>query len=762
MEEFLNELNGSQREAVLYTDGPSLVIAGAGSGKTRVLTYKIAYLLSRGWAPYNILSLTFTNKAAREMKERISQLAEPGKVRQLWMGTFHSVFSRILRKEAACLGYSPEFTIYDSDDSKSLIKSIIKEMALDDKAYRPGLVQGRISQAKNALVTPESYARNKELMEEDIRRKVPHIRDIYARYRSRCFQAGAMDFDDLLLQTNILFRDFPDILERYGNQFRYILVDEYQDTNFAQYLIVQRLAQKHGCLCVVGDDAQSIYSFRGANIDNILQFKNQYESCKVFKLERNYRSTQNIVNVANSLISKNNNQIHKNIYSEKESGNKIKLITSYSDYEEAHLISSKIMDIQMENKGAYSFRDFAVLYRTNAQSRVLEEAFRKRNIPYRVYGGFSFYQRKEIKDVLAYLRLIVNPNDEEALKRIINYPVRGIGDTTVNRLIAAAHTHNTSVWKVIQDPKQYEAPLQAAALKKVEAFRLMMENFMEQQAVTAIDGITSLVIHGSGMANEFLQDRTVENISRMENLQELIKGMADFVNTRLEEGSTQAGLPDFLAEAALYTDQDNDRQDGEKVLMMTVHASKGLEFKNVLVAGLEEELFPSSMSGNDPRAIEEERRLFYVAITRAEENCVLTYAKNRFRNGTSNTCRPSRFLFDLDEELLDFVGGGLHGPSSRVEEPPYPQRYGTFGTYGTSGAPRRTEAPKATPVRRDGSFVTLSKSELSEGMDVMHERFGAGRIIALEGEGSNASAIIEFESLGTKRLILKYAYLKIL
>ena len=372
MEEFLNELNASQREAVLYTDGPSLVIAGAGSGKTRVLTYKIAYLLSRGWAPYNILSLTFTNKAAREMKERISQLAEPDKVRQLWMGTFHSVFSRILRKEAACLGYPPEFTIYDSDDSKSLIKAIIKEMALDDKVYRPGLVQSRISQAKNALVTHEAYARNNDLMEEDLRRKVPHIRDIYARYRSRCFQAGAMDFDDLLLQTNILFRDFPDVLARYGSQFHYILVDEYQDTNFAQYLIVQRLAQKHGCLCVVGADAQSIYSFRGANIDNILQFKNQYEGCKVFKLERNYRSTQNIVNAANSLISKNNHQIHKNIYSEKESGNKVKLITSYSDYEEAHIISSKIMDIRMEKPGAYSFSDFAVLYRTNAQSRVLE------------------------------------------------------------------------------------------------------------------------------------------------------------------------------------------------------------------------------------------------------------------------------------------------------------------------------------------------------------------------------------------------------
>ena len=510
MEEYLKQLNESQREAVVYTDGPSLVVAGAGSGKTRVLTYKIAYLLRQGLPPQSILALTFTNKAAREMKDRIASLTDERMVRRLWMGTFHSVFSRILRSEAECIGYPSNFTIYDATDSKSLLRSIMKEMQLDDKVYRPGMVQGRISNAKNALITYKAYEQNKELVQHDIDSKVPLLREIYKRYQNRCQQAGAMDFDDLLLQTNILFRDHPDVLEKYRSFFQFVLVDEYQDTNFAQHLIVQRLCEIHRRICVVGDDAQSIYSFRGANIDNILQFKNQYPGCRIFKLERNYRSTQNIVNAANSLIHKNTKQIPKTVYSEKEEGSKVSICSSYSDYEEGYAVAGKINDMRMQN---YDYADFAILYRTNAQSRILEEALRKRGIPYKIYGGLSFYQRKEVKDVISYLRLIVNPHDEEAFKRVINYPARGIGDTTLNKLVVAATDHNVSLWTVLNDPIGYALPVNNGTAKKLSDFRELISGFIERNVKLSAEEIAAAVVKESGIVSTLFQDRSVEGIS---------------------------------------------------------------------------------------------------------------------------------------------------------------------------------------------------------------------------------------------------------
>ena len=760
MEEFLSQLNEIQREAVLYTGGPELVIAGAGSGKTRVLTYKIAYLMQQGLAPYNILALTFTNKAAREMKERIATLTEPYKARRLWMGTFHSIFSRILRAEAERLGYPADFTIYDSADSKSLIKSIIKEMKLDDKMYRPGMIQARISNAKNALVTSKMYEQNKELIQGDINAKIPMIRDIYRLYQTRCFKAGAMDFDDLLLQTNILFRDHPDVLEKYRNHFQYILVDEYQDTNLAQHLIVQRLSEMHRRVCVVGDDAQSIYSFRGANIDNVLQLKNIYPDLRIFKLEQNYRSTQNIVDAANSLIHKNKEQIHKTVFSEKEKGSKLFLTSSYSDYEEAYVVASKIDELRMGEKH-YSFADFAVLYRTNAQSRTLEEAFRKRNIPYKIYGGLSFYQRKEIKDVIAYLRLLVNPHDEEALKRIINYPTRGIGDTTVGKLLTAAIENDVSLWTVLGQPLDYSVQINNGTLKKLTAFREMIEAFMKENEVLQADEITSLVVKKSGMASELFQDRSVEGISRQENLEELLKGISEYIDIRREEGIEQVALADFLSEVSLLTDQDNNKEENtNKVTLMTIHAAKGLEFKNVFVVGLEEDLFPSLMSKDSPKAIEEERRLFYVAITRAEENCILTYAKSRFRNGKSNICSPSRFLKDIDAKYIHAPGEASlpDNPFERRE----PVRQPAFSS--PFQQPKAAE-PRMKPVASSASAPTeplADMSELKVGSKVRHDRFGVGEIIAIEGEGGNIKATVQFTNFGQKQLLLKFARLTLI
>ena len=777
MEEYLDQLNESQREAVKYNEGPSLVIAGAGSGKTRVLTYKIAYLVHLGLAPQSILALTFTNKAAREMKERIAKITGDQTARRLWMGTFHSIFSRILRYEAEHIGYPSNFTIYDASDSKSLLKAIIKEMQLDDKVYRIGMIQSRISNAKNALVTWKAYEQSKELMQHDIDSKVPLLREIYKRYQNRCQQAGAMDFDDLLLQTNILFRDHPQVLEKYRSFFQFVLVDEYQDTNFAQHLIVQKLCEQHRRICVVGDDAQSIYSFRGANIDNILQFKNQYPGCRIFKLERNYRSTQNIVNAANSLIHKNKEQIFKNVYSEKEQGSKVRVSSSYSDYEEGYAVAAMINEMRMRKD--YDYSEFAILYRTNAQSRILEEALRKRGIPYKIYGGLSFYQRKEVKDVISYLRLIVNPHDEEAFKRVINYPSRGIGDTTVNKVISAATENNVSLWTVLNAPIDYALPINSGTAKKLSDFREMIERFIQENARLSAEEMAAMVVMESGIVSTLFQDRSVEGISKQENLQELLKGIAEFCELRREEGVEQVSLADFLSEISLLTDQDNDKDEqANKVTMMTVHAAKGLEFRNVCVVGLEEELFPSSMSKDNPRAVEEERRLFYVAITRAEENCVLTYAKSRFRNGQSAMCSPSRFLKDIDVQFLELPADSsadtFAAARERFERPafssPFQQPRAVEKEEPSFISPvaqaqqrqrlRKVETATSSPVSSSAPASDLSG--LRVGAKVRHDRFGEGEVIAIEGDGGNAKATVAFTHFGQKQLLLKFARLTII
>lgn len=772
MEQYLNQLNHSQREAVVYTEGPSLVIAGAGSGKTRVLTYKIAYLLQQGLQPHSILALTFTNKAAREMKERIAKITGEATARRLWMGTFHSIFSRILRYESERLGYPSNFTIYDAADSKSLLKSIIKEMQLDDKVYRVGLVQNRISNAKNALVTYKAYAQSKELIEYDQNAKVPLLAEIYKRYQNRCFQAGAMDFDDLLLQTNILFRDHPEVLEKYQNYFSYVLVDEYQDTNFAQHLIVQKLCDRHRNLCVVGDDAQSIYSFRGANIDNILKFRNIYTGCRVFKLERNYRSTQNIVNAANSLIHKNKEQIEKTVYSEKEEGNRLTLFSSYSDYEEGYSVAARIQEMRMRG---YNYADFAILYRTNAQSRILEEAMRKRSIPYKIYGGLSFYQRKEVKDIISYFRLIVNPHDEEALKRVINYPTRGIGDTTVGKLMAAASDHQVSLWTVLQSPVDYALSVNSGTAKKLTAFRELIEQFITQNQTTAADEMAAAVLKQSGIIADLAQDRSVEGQSKYENAQELLKGIAEFCEIRKEEGAEQVGLADFLSEVSLLTDQDNDKEEqANKVTMMTVHAAKGLEFRNVFIVGLEEDLFPSAMSKDNPRAVEEERRLFYVAITRAEENCILSYAKSRYRNGQTAMCSPSRFLKDIDARFLNNQASDDSLASTMRErfqrsafESPLRQSHewnrSEQSVSSTTTSPSRPRLRKIENTSTAAASTTVSSdlAHLKVGTRVHHDRFGDGEVLAIEGEGGNAKATISFALFGQKQLLLKFAKLTV-
>ncbi|WP_195372904.1 MULTISPECIES: UvrD-helicase domain-containing protein [Parabacteroides] len=776
MEKYLDQLNDSQREAVIYNEGSSLVIAGAGSGKTRVLTYKIAYLVHLGLPPQSILALTFTNKAAREMKERIARITGDQTARRLWMGTFHSIFSRILRYEAEHIGYPSNFTIYDAADSKSLLKAIIKEMQLDDKVYRIGMIQSRISNAKNALVTWKAYEQSKELMQHDIDSKVPLLREIYKRYQNRCLQAGAMDFDDLLLQTNILFRDHPQVLDKYRSFFQFVLVDEYQDTNFAQHLIVQKLCEQHRRICVVGDDAQSIYSFRGANIDNILQFKNQYPGCRIFKLERNYRSTQNIVNAANSLIHKNKEQIFKNVYSEKEQGNKVRVSSSYSDYEEGYAVAAMINEMRMRKD--YDYSEFAILYRTNAQSRILEEALRKRGIPYKIYGGLSFYQRKEVKDIISYLRLIVNPHDEEAFKRVINYPSRGIGDTTVGKLVSAATENNVSLWTVLNAPIDYSLQINSGTAKRLSDFREMIERFIEQNTRLSAEEMAAMVVKESGIVSTLFQDRSVEGISKQENLQELLKGIAEFCELRREEGIEQVSLADFLSEVSLLTDQDNDKDEqANKVTMMTVHAAKGLEFRNVFVVGLEEDLFPSQMAKDNPRAVEEERRLFYVAITRAEENCVLTYAKSRFRNGQSAMCSPSRFLKDIDVQFLelptDTSSDTFAAARERFQRPAFaspfqqPRAVEKEEPSFVSPVAQAAQRQRLTKVETATSAPTTSAAPLSDlsglsvGAKVRHDRFGEGEVIAIEGDGGNAKATVAFTHFGQKQLLLKFARLTI-
>ncbi len=807
MENFLNELNESQRQAVIYNEGPSMIIAGAGSGKTRVLTYKIAYLINQGIPANTILSLTFTNKAAAEMKSRIAKVVGWTTARQIWMGTFHSIFSRILRIESQYIGFKPDFTIYDSTDSKNLIKTIIKEMQLDDKLYKPATVQSQISNAKNHLITPSMYAVSKELLMYDQKNNRPHILDIYKKYWVRCRQAGAMDFDDLLLYTNILFRDFPEVLQKYQNYFQYILVDEYQDTNKAQHLIVELLGKVHNKICVVGDDAQSIYSFRGANIANILNFKTSIKGTKVFKLEQNYRSTQTIVQAANSLIKKNSQQIKKDIFSENSKGEKISLYSSYSDFDEAFLISNKISEMRLA--GHYDFSDFAILYRTNAQSRVLEEALRKRNIPYKIYGGLSFYQRKEIKDVIAYFRLSINPADEEAFKRVINYPARGIGDTTLKKIGLAASDSSISFFDAICAPLEYGLNLNSGTLKKIEGFKDIILDFVNLNNSKNAYEMADTIIRRSGIMHDLNVDNTVEATSRKQNVEALLAGIYDFVQSKIEEGSTETSMVDFLSDIALASDveQEVDESERDKVTLMTIHASKGLEFKNVFIAGLEEDLFPSSMAKETINGLEEERRLFYVALTRAEENCVLTYAGTRFKNGQSQPCSSSRFLKDIDPKYLDISPGvrlsqsvetigrsfsdSNKFASSYQKEDYYPSEklrnndnnrnsgYNSFDRgYEDEYIPKKVErkevylgAKKLKKVNQTPSSAShtsiqsstvTSGSELIIGSVIRHDRFGIGKVSQLSGDGENKKATVEFENVGSKQLLLKFAKFEII
>lgn len=774
---FLDELNDSQREAVEFSDGASLIIAGAGSGKTRVLTYKIAYLLKKGLAPSSILALTFTNKAAREMKNRIAELVGERIARYLWMGTFHSVFSRILRAEADKLGFTKNFTIYDSSDSNSLIKSIIKGLKLDEKIYRPGFVHSRISAAKNNLITPGAYAGNADMVRSDMHARVPRLHEVYKIYTEKCKQADAMDFDDLLLQTNILFRDFPEVLQKYREHFNYILVDEYQDTNYAQYLIIKKLSEQHERICVVGDDAQSIYSFRGANIDNILQFKNNYQSTQVFKLERNYRSTQTIVNAANSLIDKNEHRIPKTVYSEKAEGEKIKVMQLYSDFEEGAVVAEYIKDLKESEN--YLYQQIAVLYRTNAQSRVLEDQLRKSLIPYRIYGGLSFYQRKEIKDVIAYCRLVCNPSDEEALKRIINTPARGIGDTTVNKVLECALLHGVTAWEVMGDILKYNLQVNAGTATKLTKFREMIRVFAEQREVLDAYQLVDTIIKTTGIISDTYTDNSPESMSRRENVQELLNAIHEFCEIKTNNNEPSL-LVDFLAEVSLLTDQDTDKNaDEDKVTMMTVHAAKGLEFKVVFVVGMEEELFPSTFAMDSARELEEERRLFYVAITRAEERCFITYAKSRFKNGQVNFANPSRFIKDIDPAYLDHPADYQVKSKSSFfdDDDDFQGGFRNFGhraqrTYTPKQSYQQPEIPsmpppspkKLTKIRPGGHAVSDENftPTIPVGKFVKHQLFGIGKVLSVSMTGANEKADIDFGEKGVKSLLLKFAKLEVL
>ncbi|MDR0371099.1 MAG: UvrD-helicase domain-containing protein [Prevotellaceae bacterium] len=749
--DFLNELNQNQRESVEYIDGPSLVIAGAGSGKTRVLTYKIAYLIKKGLAPSTILALTFTNKAAREMRERIDKLVGEQTSRYLWMGTFHSVFQRILRREAEHTGYTKNFTIYDAADSRSLIKSIIKELKLDDKQYKPNIVQSRISFAKNNLITNQAYKENTDLMKADASARTPYVGDIYHLYTQRCRQADAMDFDDLLLQTNLLFRNHPEVLATYQNRFSFILVDEYQDTNFAQYLIVKKLAECHHRISVVGDDAQSIYSFRGANIDNILKFKNTYPEAKLFKLEQNYRSTKTIVNAANSLIGKNKEQIRKTVYSEKEDGNPIKVLSVFTDLEEGWVVTDHI--IELHRSRHFQYKDIAALYRTNSQSRVLEDALRRQQVPYRIYGGLSFYQRKEIKDTIAYFRLVCNLNDEEALKRIINYPARGIGETTVNKLFVTAQLHNTGVWDVLRDMLKYNLPVNGGIAKKLTDFRNMIDLFHRQIDTQDAYTLAMAIVKASGVIGDAFLDRSPENLSRQENIQELLSAIHEYNDRQLAEIALPGSLPGFLSEVSLLTDQDTDKDtESDKVTLMTVHAAKGLEFRAVFIVGMEEDLFPSSFSTGSERELEEERRLFYVAITRAEEQCFISHSKSRFRNGKTNFSNPSRFIKDIDARYLEMpFDSGFH---ARQLTQTIPQK---------KKDNHPTSPKRFTKITSPSIEVTSSgQASLPTGTVVKHNIFGTGTVIGSSFADGNEKVEIDFGQKGKKSLLLKFAKLEII
>lgn len=747
MTNYIEELNESQREAVLYCDGPQLVVAGAGSGKTRVLTYKIAYLLEQGYEPWSILALTFTNKAAREMKSRIARQVGENKARYLWMGTFHSVFSRILRQEAETIGFSPNFTIYDAADSKNLIKAILKDKLLDEKVYKPSEVQRRISNAKNRLLTAEEYAKIPVLLADDREVKMERIYEIYQIYEQRCRVSDVMDFDDLLLHTFLLFKNHPDVCRKYATQFKYLLVDEYQDTNHAQHCIVMQLASVHTRVCVVGDDAQSIYSFRGANIDNILSFPKLFEQTKIFKLEQNYRSTQFIVNAANSLIAKNSRQIQKDVYSMKELGEPIPVLQAFNDVEEGEMVVNQLN--RLKRNGGYSNDDFAILYRTNAQSRIFEEVLRKRGIAYVVYGGLSFYQRKEIKDAIAYFRVAVNPNDEEALKRIINYPARGIGDKTVLRVSSRAIETAQSLWQIIDSDELEMCGLNKGTIAKVQGFREMVRALCEKAQTVHVVEAAQFVITESKLMLEFASGNTPEDMSRRENMYELMNGVEAFYAQRMEERDEHCLLADFLSEVALLTDQDEDGEaDEPKVTLMTVHAAKGLEFKNVFVVGLEENLFPSYMYADSVRNLEEERRLFYVAITRAEEHCYLSHARMRYRYGRMELNQPSRFLRDIATQYLK------DGPESETP------RQVSVSQVKTEPQQHLRRISVESSKHTEGP-VSASHQALI-GKRIEHERFGCGEVLAVEGNGDNAKARVRFDESGEKQLLFKYARFRVI
>ena len=758
MIDYQSELNPSQCDAVLYTEGDSMVIAGAGSGKTRVLTYKIAHLLEDGADPWSILALTFTNKAAGEMKQRIAARVGENRARYLWMGTFHSIFSRILRKEADLISYTSNFTIYDQQDSQNLIKSIVKEMQLDEKTYKASVVQNRISNAKNRLVTASGYVQNADIYKHDQFKRIPMTGKIYERYEQRCRQSDAMDFDDLLLNTFLLFRDHPDVLERYGTSFKYILVDEYQDTNYAQHCIVWQLTRNGAKVCVVGDDAQSIYSFRGANLDNMLKFSKLYPDSKLFKLEQNYRSTQTIVEAAGSLICKNHAQIPKKVFSENEQGDKIKVLCAHSDLEESEMVANRLLDLHTFKD--VPWREMAILYRTNAQSRPLEEALRKRGLPYKIYGGLSFYQRKEIKDVIAYFRMSVNPNDEEAFKRIINYPARGIGQTTIGKILSVAMERGVSLWTVLSNPSEYALDVNSGTASRLSAFHAMIESFMADASVNDAQQLSERIVEEAGIMRELRADTTVEGESRRQNVEELLANIAQFCMDRKEEGNESCRMTDYLSEVSLMTDQDNVTDDDlEKVTLMTVHAAKGLEFDAVFIVGLEENLFPSDMSGDDERQIEEERRLMYVAMTRARKHLTLLYATTRFKYGSVDFCSPSRFLKDIDSKYLNMPAGlgGLSGTAPGVQFRPK----AGFESKPVSKPWEHGKFQKVTESMLKDSAPAQSLA-LKVGNVIEHERFGIGTVLFVEGTGDNAKARIKFLNVGEKTLLLKFARYKLL
>ena len=753
MDNYLEHLNQSQSAAVTQLEGPMMVIAGPGSGKTRVLTYRIAHLITSGTDSFNILALTFTNKAAKEMRNRIESIVESHEARNLWMGTFHAVFSKILRIEAEKINYTSNFTIYDTADAKSLIKSIIKEIGLDKDLYKPSVIQNRISSLKNSFISPKDYENSPELLQTDKIAKRDAFGSIYQKYNQRCFKSGAMDFDDLLLNTYHLLNEFPDILYKYQNKFKYILVDEYQDTNHVQYLIIKKLAALNENICVVGDDAQSIYSFRGANIQNILNFKVDYPDFKTFKLEQNYRSTSNIVNLANSLITHNKKQIEKEVWTQNNAGEKTIVCKTLNDNEEGRIVANTIYQLYIKENT--NWQDYAILYRTNAQSRSLEEALRKKNIPYKIYGGLSFYARKEVKDVLAYFRMCINPKDEEALKRIINYPTRGIGTTTLQKLIIAANKNELSIWEVIESLEKYEIKINKGTTEKLHQFATLINSYIVQKEKLDAYTLAEQIVKTSGVFHDLYEDKTAEGVSRFENLQELLNGIKDFSEKAAEDSNA---LELFMQDVALLTDADNEKEDDyNKVTLMTIHAAKGLEFPYVFVVGMEENLFPSMMTMDSRDGLEEERRLFYVAITRAEKRLFLSYALNRFKWGQYTDCKPSRFLEELNKNFIEESAIKLN--EQTTEKKPYKIFAKT----------KKAEKPKLS-ITRNLKKVSAAKLDirpsnlqnLQVGINVKHSRFGKGKILKIEGEDANKKATVFFEAVGQKMLLLKFARLEIL